>query len=274
MSAQRFPEDFDGILVGAPALDFSGTMIGYVWTQRALATSPIAHEKVKIIADKVYAKCDGIDGLTDGVIDDPRRCSFNPGTDLPRCAGDVDGPDCFTARQIETLERIYGGVISNGKLIFAGLPVGAEIAARGPTGLTTGWEWMVPKTGRSRELDFAETFLKYMAFGKPDPNYGPSSTDFFRLYMVPGMFHCGGGVGVSTFDALTPLVQWVEKGTAPEFIIGSRVVDGKVDRTRPLCPYPQVAKYKGSGSIDDASSFVCSSVSLSKTSATRRPPGR
>lgn len=327
MSAQRFPEDFDGIVVGAPVLELSGTVIPGLWKQRALAASPIAHEKVKIIGDKVYAECDGIDGLADGVIDDPRRCSFNPATDLPRCAGDVDGPDCFTARQIETLERIYGPVISKGKPIFPGLPVGAEVP--NPAGVTSdsdwGWDWMVPKTGRSEELTYAETFLKYMAFGKPDPNYdwttfdfetdpekmqsvrgvldatdpdlsrfkarggkivmwfgwavaelnpltgvryyesvtqrlGPSTTDFFRLYMVPGMFHCNGGVGVSTLDALTPLVQWVEKGTAPEFIIGSRVVDGKVDRTRPLCPYPQVAKYKGSGSIDDASSFVCSSV--------------
>jgi feruloyl esterase len=71
------------------------------------------------------------------------------------------------------------------------------------------------------------------------------------------MFHCGGGVGTSTFDALTSLVEWVEKGTAPLSIRASRVVDGKPVRTRPLCPYPQTAKYQGSGSIDDASSFAC-----------------
>ena len=86
---------------------------------------------------------------------------------------------------------------------------------------------------------------------------GPSTADFYRLFMVPGMFHCGGGVGTSTFDALTSLVEWVEKGTAPLSIVASRVVDGKPVRTRPLCPYPQTAKYKGSGSIDDASSFTC-----------------
>ena len=86
---------------------------------------------------------------------------------------------------------------------------------------------------------------------------GASTTEFYRLFMVPGMFHCRDGVGVSTFDAFTPLVEWVENGTAPQTIIGSRLVDGKAVRTRPLCPYPEVAKYKGSGSIDDAASFTC-----------------
>jgi hypothetical protein len=71
------------------------------------------------------------------------------------------------------------------------------------------------------------------------------------------MFHCRGGVGVSTFDAFTPLVEWVEKGVAPQPLIGSRIVDGKVVRTRPLCAYPEVAEYRGSGSVDDAASFVC-----------------
>src|SRR2546428_12446449 len=87
---------------------------------------------------------------------------------------------------------------------------------------------------------------------------GPSTTDFYRLFMVPGMFHCSGGVGASTFDALTPLVGWGEKGVAPPSILGARVVDGKVVRTRPLCPYPQGAKYKGAGGIDEAGGFPCS----------------
>ena len=86
---------------------------------------------------------------------------------------------------------------------------------------------------------------------------GPTTKDFYRLFMVPGMFHCGGGVGVSTFDAVTPLVNWVEKGTAPASILASRLVDGTPVRTRPLCPYPEVAKYKGSGIIDDAANFSC-----------------
>ena len=86
---------------------------------------------------------------------------------------------------------------------------------------------------------------------------GPSTSNFFRLFMVPGMFHCDGGVGVSAFDAMTPLVRWVEKAVVSERIIGSRIIEGKTIRTRPLCPYPQVARYTGTRSIDDAAHFVC-----------------
>jgi feruloyl esterase len=84
-----------------------------------------------------------------------------------------------------------------------------------------------------------------------------STLDFARLFMAPGMAHCGGGPGPNTLDALSSLEQWVEKGKAPEIIIASHSGEGKVDRTRPLCPYPQVAKYKGTGSTDEAANFTC-----------------
>jgi feruloyl esterase len=86
---------------------------------------------------------------------------------------------------------------------------------------------------------------------------GSSTGEFFRLFMVPGMYHCGGGVGMNQFDAATPVVQWVEAGKAPARIEAARVTAGKVVRTRPLCPYPQVARYKGSGSIDETANFAC-----------------
>jgi len=86
---------------------------------------------------------------------------------------------------------------------------------------------------------------------------GPSTSNFFPLFMVPGMFHCDGGVGVSAFDAMTPFVRWIEKAVVPERIIGSRIIEDKTIRTRPLCPYPQVARYTGTRSIDDAAHFVC-----------------
>ena len=75
--------------------------------------------------------------------------------------------------------------------------------------------------------------------------------------MVPGMQHCTGGPGTSRFDALTALEQWVEQNKAPEQILAAHVTAGQVDRTRPLCAYPQEAKYKGAGSTDDAANFVC-----------------
>ena len=86
---------------------------------------------------------------------------------------------------------------------------------------------------------------------------GKETREFYKLYMVPGMFHCSGGVGCGTVDWLTPVVDWVEKGAAPETLIGSRMDGGETKRTRPICPYPQVAKYKGTGSIDDAANFTC-----------------
>ena len=81
--------------------------------------------------------------------------------------------------------------------------------------------------------------------------------DFYRLFMVPGMAHCGGGEGTSNFDMLAAMEQWVEKSKAPDQVPASRMKNGQVDRTRPLCPYPQVAQYKGTGSIDDAANFSC-----------------
>jgi feruloyl esterase len=86
---------------------------------------------------------------------------------------------------------------------------------------------------------------------------GPRTQDFFRLFMQPGVFHCGGGVGPGSFEPLLDVVAWVEEAKAPDRIVAARIVDGKTLRTRPLCPYPQVAKYNGTGSIDDADSFRC-----------------
>jgi feruloyl esterase len=87
--------------------------------------------------------------------------------------------------------------------------------------------------------------------------HGKETMDFARLFMVPGMAHCGGGIGPDRNDAVTAVIDWVEKGKAPDQLIASKVTNGQVVRTRPLCPYPQVARYKGQGSIDDATSFSC-----------------
>jgi feruloyl esterase len=86
---------------------------------------------------------------------------------------------------------------------------------------------------------------------------GPKTTEFFRLFMVPGMAHCGGGVGPDQNDAVSAVIDWVEKGKAPDTIVAKKIVNGQVTRSRPLCPYPQVARYKGNGSIDDAANFSC-----------------
>jgi feruloyl esterase len=325
--AQRFPNDFDGIIAGAPALNFTGTQLARAYWMQGLAANPFPAEKLGLLATRVYDQCDAKDGLKDGLIDDPRRCDFKPARDLPRCAEGTDRADCFTTNQIAALDRIYGDVMSQGKRYFPGWPVGAEIA--GPNG-QSGWigQEINGPNGPGAWTSFGQGFLRFIApgakaagadsdpsslfsrfdidrdpprmqelrqifdatdtdlsafqrrggklmmyFGWADPQLNPrmgveyyeqvvdkmgaSTADFFRLYMVPGMFHCGGGVGTSVFDVATPLVKWVESSTPPDRIEASRVVAGKVVRTRPLCDYPLFARYKGNGSIDEAANFAC-----------------
>lgn len=108
--------------------------------------------------------------------------------------------------------------------------------------------WADPQLNPVAGVDYYEKMSAQM---------GPSTGDFARLFMVPGMFHCGGGVGTSTFDVGTPLIQWVESNTAPDGITASRLLGGKVVRTRPLCAYPEVARYKGTGNTDEAANFAC-----------------
>ncbi|MFT7461287.1 MAG: feruloyl esterase, partial [Planctomycetota bacterium] len=86
---------------------------------------------------------------------------------------------------------------------------------------------------------------------------GKTTEDFARLFMVPGMYHCFGGPGPSNFDYMTPLITWVEKGHAPDRIIGHQYSEDKVIRTHPLCPWPKVARYSGKGSMKSADSFEC-----------------
>jgi feruloyl esterase len=325
--AQRFPNDFDGIIAGAPVLNFTGTQVARAYWMQGLAANPFPAEKLALLANRVYDQCDAKDGLKDGLIDDPRRCDFKPARDLPRCAEGTGQTDCFTASQIAVLDRVYGDVMSDGKRYFPGWPVGAEIA--GPNG-QSGWigQEINGPNGPGAWTSYGQGFLRFMApgakagsaesdpnsifsqfdidrdpprmqelrqifdatdtdlsafqrrggklvmyFGWADPQLNPrmgveyyeqvldkmgtSTADFFRLFMVPGMFHCGGGVGTSVFDVATPLVNWVESGTPPDRIEASRVVTGKVVRTRPLCDYPLVARYRGSGSIDEAANFGC-----------------
>jgi feruloyl esterase len=319
--AQRFPNDFDGIIAGSPALYNTGNMVARAYWMQGMGVNPFPAAKLGLLAERVYAKCDAADGLKDGLIDDPVHCGFKATQDLPRCAEGKDEPGCFTAAEIASADRIYSDIIRQGKRFFPGWPPGAEVA--GPNG-DSGWlgQEVRGPSGNSIWANYARDFLRYMAmpgsdpekviatfnidkeiprleflhntidatdpdltpfrqrggklimyFGWADPQLNPrvaveyyeqvmgrmgsSTGEFFRLFMVPGMFHCGGGVGTSTFDVATPLVNWVESGTAPGAIAASQISGGKTIRTRPLCPYPQVARYKGGGSIDDAANFSC-----------------
>src|SRR5581483_2537672 len=180
--AQRFPDDFDGIVVGAAMLDYVGTMISSVWIDRALSTAPIPTKKLQVLSDHIYSRCDALDGLKDGLIDDPRRCDFKPSRDLPVCKGEGDSSDCFTPKQISALETVYADVVSQGKRIFPGWPVGGEVD--GPnwfskTGHKPGWvPMLINDEGTSWATNYTQAFFRTFALPDSSPKYELSQFDF------------------------------------------------------------------------------------------------
>ena len=326
IEAQRYPEDFDGIVANAPWVDQTGFTIGAMWNQRALSEAPVSAAKMTLVAERVMAKCDAVDGLKDGLIDDPRKCSFEPARDVPACPAGADRADCLTAAQAAAIAKVYSGPVSKGKPFFPGFMLGSEAVSPGRGGgVSSGWmNLIVPAQADAKPADFnlAENTMRYLVHKPPKAEYdykvfnfdtdisllddwskqadaknpdlskfrkscgkllmtygwadtvlqpmmgvnyyeqavaknGSNTMDFFRLFMVPGMAHCGGGIGPDRHDPMTAIINWVEKGKAPDSMTASRVVNNQVQRTRPLCPYPQVARHNGQGSIDDAANFRC-----------------
>jgi len=309
--AQRYPGDFDGIVAGAPAANWTGRAAQSIWAAQAVhkdEQSYIPPAKYALIHDAVLAACDALDGAKDGVLEDPTRCKFDP--QVLECKdGTLAG--CLTTPQVEAARKIYSPSINprTKQPVYRGLERGSELGWQrwsGPKPLSIGtdyfkyvvledpaWDFMTldfdRDIARAEKLDanrinaldpdlrpyFAHGGKLIQYHGWSDPQIAPgNSEDYYRsvlkffgdadrvresyrLFMVPGMGHCGGGDGTSTFDMLTALEQWVEGKKTPEQILAARTRDGKVDRTRPLCPYPQTAHYKGSGSTDDAANFVC-----------------
>ena len=313
--AQRYPEDFDGLVIGAPGLYLTGNVIRRMWVGQAqVGAGLIPPEKLPALGQAVSAKCDEVDGLKDGLIDDPRRCKFDPTRDLTQCEAGADSAQCFTAAQIEALVKIYGGPrTSKGKQIFPGEPLSGELGwaenlvgpskvvlprsesqmklamldpAPGPSWSYTMFNFdtdpgRVSKAAAElnpRNPNLAPLkkrggkIVQYSGWGDQQVNPFPGieyyetvskrmgatqTRDFYRLFMVPGMYHCNGGPGCGSVDWLAAVVDWVEKGSAPDQLVGAHVEQGKTTRTRTLCPYPKVARYKGTGSIDEAVNFSC-----------------
>jgi feruloyl esterase len=325
LEAQRYPDDFDGIVANAPWVDQTGFTMGAMWNQKALTEAPVPPGKLPVLAQAVMAKCDAVDGLKDGLIDDPRACSFDPVRDVPACPEGTDTADCLTSAQAMAVKKVYSGPMSNGKPLFPGFMVGSEAVNTAPNGTTaSGWlNAIIAAKPETKPADFnlAEGVMRYLILDPPQPGYDAMTFDydkdpalvarwskladaketdlsrfrksggklimtygwadqilqplmgvsyyeaveaknanageFVRLFMMPGVAHCAGGVGPDRNDAVTAVIDWVEKGKAPDSLLASKVTDGKVVRTRPLCPYPQVARYTGQGSIDDAANFSC-----------------
>jgi feruloyl esterase len=310
-AAQRFPSDFDGIIAGAPGLD---------WTGRAAQAARLAQRleqdegarlrqpQRELLHRAVLAACDAGDGVKDGLLEEPKRCRFDPG--VLECAGGAGGA-CLSPAQVETARLMYSSPRNpkSGREIAGVLP-GSELgwtdlgwtASARATGLDqfrflvfTDPAWDLQRFNfdtdivRAEETDantinaldpdlkpFIARGGKLIQYhGWSDPQISPAnSTQYYarvveslgdpeivhssyRLFMAPGMAHCGGGEGPNTFDMVSALEQWVEHGVAPDRIVATHATGGVITRSRPLCPYPQVAVYTGTGSTDTASSFVC-----------------
>jgi Tannase and feruloyl esterase len=343
MEAQRYPDDFVGIVAGAPANNWTHLLVGAIWTEQALFNDPASYvppNKLPVLQNAVVTACDALDSVKDGVIADPRRCQFDPA--VVQCKG-ADAADCLTEPQVAAVRKIYAGPKNprTGTQIFPGYSPGTEA-------VPANWRVWISGNGPGQptlQAFFGNTFYAYMVFGDPkwdfrsfnfdsdvetadnktagilnstDPdlakfkarggkliqyhgwgdaaippqnsiNYFESvqsvmgktnrerdmgaTQDFYRLFMVPGMSHCAGGIGATAFgnltstqhdpghDVVSALDQWLEKGVAPNQIIATGFVDGNpakgVQMTRPLCSYPEEAIYRGTGDTNSATSFTC-----------------
>lgn len=351
--AERFPDDYDGILAGAPGDYRVRLNAGFLWAfsvDHAALDATLTAEKLSLLHKAAITACDALDGVRDGIIDDPLQCHFNPRELL--CKG-TDGPECLTKSQVHTAQEIYRGPHVGTTQIFPGYEPGSEELK----GLFIGG-WGAYLTGRSDPMRL--DFWKYWVFDDPnwdwhtfdfrrdvsyadqrlaavnatesnlnpfyarggkliiyhgwsDPVVPPrASIDYFenvsgnlgssktegtvRLFLIPAMGHCVGGYGPlpatnqmpgqgtstageggSEHDFLAALEDWVEKGVPPQRILATQVLANNRPRTRPICAYPRVAKWIGTGSTDMAINFRCvpqtSEADLHKQtgSATRNP---
>jgi len=353
MMAQRYPDLYDGIIVGAPTMFYTDDILHIIWQEvqhRASAQSEpvIPARKLPMITADVMAACDAKDGLKDGEITDPRACRYDPKRLLCK-AGDAD--DCLTQQQVDLVTATYRGSHSKGVTLNPGPVAGSEFlwesmanrAANGGYGNFVGhyvygqkdFDWRkinfdtayetikqkldpilaAPSPDLSRFKARGGKIIQYHGWNDPvntaaeSPNffaavalfekYGadgiegamqkvtPSEiaalvrgkngvSDYYRVFMVPGMAHCTGGSGPTHFnqqrnaqapatgadqDIVSALMRWVEDGTAPESIIATQYQAGDgqrgIARQRPLCAYPAVARYRGKGDVNQASSFAC-----------------
>jgi len=300
MAAQRFPEDFDGIIAGALANRHIHQHTAGVARSIALARHPegaIPAKKAQMVSKALLNACDT---YKEGFVNNPRACSF----DFKKlaCSGE-DTENCLTAAQLKTVETFYGGVKnSKGEMIFSGQALSNPLPALSPPTDVPGggydtvriwgfqnekYDWHTFDLDRDMPVIDAKVgfvdaadpdlsrfkahggkLLLYAGWG--DTTITPENTvayyenvankmgkthgDFVRLFMAPGMAHCRGGVGPNTFDTIGTLEAWREKGAPPAEITAFNPESGL---SRPLCPYPQFAKYTGTGNMKDAANWKC-----------------
>jgi Tannase and feruloyl esterase len=327
MEAQRYPDDFDGIVSGAAVNWFVYTHVTQLYMQRMAQRSPaytLSEANLETVTKAVMAQCDMIDGVKDNLLTDPRKCNFDAGTLLCKKG---ETKDCLTADQIDTVRKFYQGPVNptTKEAFWVGMEPGGESpmgfihgwtfqegTADAPTDIPLhyfrdmvfqddNWDWkkfdfdkdvqttqdrtgqilnaidpnldafnghggkIIIYHGWDDPLIFPEGTVRYYeevvdhekAANADDPMGATQS--FARLYMVPGMGHCRGGPeATDNFDMQSAVEAWVEKGQAPQAIAAThKDMTGAVTMSRPLCPYPQEAKYDGTGDPTKAESFSC-----------------
>ncbi|MCB9960376.1 MAG: tannase/feruloyl esterase family alpha/beta hydrolase [Rhodospirillaceae bacterium] len=329
MLAVRDPELFDGIINGAPALDYTGLVATYIAALVQQNTdgdgNPIVTpDVVPLIQETVYGQCDGADGLEDGLISDPRRCDID--WSAAQCPAEGGEGPCLSEAQLATLEGWYetGAVNSAGERLYpATIPYGSE---------PFWWLWLTGNgAGAGRLVPvFNEQFLQFMAFPQ-DPGEGYTAMDFDldtdparlalmaslynsddpdlsafrdaggvmitwhgwadaivptgktvdyyeqviatmggldqvqtfnRLFLIPGVDHCGilqgPGIDQNGIDLLTAMENWLDSGTPPDDLMTTRYgADGAAEWTRPVCAYPAEARWIGQGDWHDGGNFTC-----------------
>lgn len=338
MFSQRFPDYFDAITAGAPAMRVSsGATVAAMWNvSRFNAIAPrdeagarilskaFSNADLNLVAEAVKSSCDAADGVADGMVNNTRACRFDPA--VLQCSG-AKAADCLSAEQVDALGQVFAGPRnSEGQALYAGQPWDPGLAAPGWRAWTLGSsttatpdaryitlmadalanEFFTPPqpgfdplgfnfdTDPARMAAYSAMYDTYaddrltafrqhggkllLIHGMSDPIFSANDTvdyyerlaanhggiartqEFARAFLVPGMNHCSGGPATDNFDSIQAMVDWVEKGIAPD-TIAARALPTQADhpnRTRPLCAYPRFARYKGSGSVEDAGSFVCS----------------
>lgn len=319
MEAQRYPEDYDGIVSGAPAINWPKLIMQSLWgtLQMSVAGDPLPACKLAAATAAAVAACDAVDGVKDGVIEDPKRCTYDPKALIGAPAGDCGS---FTEADVDIIRKIWQGPRrEDGSFLWYGQPMGADLnalsASRGtplkpqafaftvdwlkyfitqnpqfdwtamtPAAYEHSWDQSVEQYGIvigtdnpdlskfrghggkaivwhgwADQLITAEGTIDYYKRVQQQMGGAEKTAQFARLFMAPGIGHCGGGAGPAPYGQLDALLSWVENGKAPETLPAARRDQtGTITRSRPLCQYPLVAKYKGSGSTDDAANFVCS----------------
>ena len=324
MEAQRFPADYDGIVAGMPANNWTRLMAGDF--DATLATfkggvDNLPPSALGLLHRAALWSCDSKDGVTDGVLEDPRRCAFDPA--ILSCRANEQADTCLTPAQVEAARRVYGGLKdpTTGVQLYPGFAPGSELfwtnadpANPFPIPIAhykwlvfadPDWDWRSFDFGNPADyqahqkaeakfapilnatdpnltayrqrgskllqyhgwndqliapvnsINYYESVLSFFGAGRAREKTLQDVQSFYRLFMAPGMAHCSGGTGPNIFDMQAVLERWVERGIAPDRIVASHAINGVVDRLRPLCPYPQVAVYKGKGDTNDAVNFEC-----------------